>query len=318
MVTDDQKHEILTNILDKCEKEECYLLFATIAGSHAYGLATENSDIDARFVYLAPDKHYLGFGSSSDTIQVKGQDIVGYEFKKFVKLAMANNPNVLELLFSNKNILRNSFLFRPIYDYRKAFLSKLIHKTFLGYALGQLDKAKRCTKEAVEKLEWYEDQLTKIGLDLSNLSVKQEVRDKIVQVEQGTNPHESPTIGRLIDDYLSFKKEKWPYNDLGNKRREHVKKYGYDSKNISHTIRLLTMAEEVFCGEGLKVERPDRDYLLAIKNGEFSLHELESSICSLKNRIYDAVEQSNLPDEPNYDRIEAFVIDILKDYLYYA
>jgi predicted nucleotidyltransferase len=46
---------------------------------------------------------------------------------------------------------------------------------------------------------------------------------------------------------------------------------GYDAKNMMHTIRLLDMATEIFRDGQLNVRRPDREFLLRIKAGEFSL-----------------------------------------------
>ena len=46
---------------------------------------------------------------------------------------------------------------------------------------------------------------------------------------------------------------------------------GYDAKNMMHTIRLLDMATEIFRDGQLNIRRPDRDFLLRVKAGEFSL-----------------------------------------------
>ena len=316
MLNQNQKDEILEQIKVKCQEKEVELLYVVIAGSHAYGCAVEGSDIDARFVFLDTFRAYLGFGNGHETIQVKEQDITGFEFKKFVKLAMANNPNVLELLFTDPEfVLYVNPLFQSILDYREKFLSKQVINTYGSYAKGQLEKAKTCTKEAVEILEWYENQLTKIGLDISNLSVKQEIRDKIVQVEAGTNPHESPTIGKLIDDYLLFKKQRWPYNDLGNKRRTHVKLYGFDTKNMSHCVRLLETCYEILIGEGLKVKRPNSIYLLNIKNGCVKLEFLERDVEQLIEDINNLKLNSNLQEKPDPKVIEDMVINVMEDYL---
>lgn len=46
---------------------------------------------------------------------------------------------------------------------------------------------------------------------------------------------------------------------------------GYDAKNMMHTIRLLDVAIEIFRDGQLNVWRPDRNFLLEVKAGAFSL-----------------------------------------------
>lgn len=49
---------------------------------------------------------------------------------------------------------------------------------------------------------------------------------------------------------------------------------GYDAKNMMHTLRLLDMAIEIFRDENLCVERPDRNFLLSVKAGNYPLTEV--------------------------------------------
>lgn len=49
---------------------------------------------------------------------------------------------------------------------------------------------------------------------------------------------------------------------------------GYDAKNMMHTLRLLDMAVEVLRDECLNVRRSDREFLLAVKQGDYSLDEV--------------------------------------------
>ena len=70
------------------------------------------------------------------------------------------------------------------------------------------------------------------------------------------------------NSYSSWKKSR------NNKRAELEKKFGYDTKHASHLVRLLRMGKEIM-GEGkVKVYRPDREELLAIRRGAWSYDEL--------------------------------------------
>lgn len=66
-------------------------------------------------------------------------DIVVYDLRKFVKLAMDANPNVLEYLFMPEDcILHTTPEFQQLVELRSHFLSKKAKHTYLGYATQQL------------------------------------------------------------------------------------------------------------------------------------------------------------------------------------
>jgi predicted nucleotidyltransferase len=103
---------------------------------------------------------------------------------------------------------------------------------------------------------------------------------------------------------------------MGEKRKKLVDKYGYDCKNASHLIRLLKMAIE-FLNEGvLYVEREvDAQYLLEIKNGEYTLEQIKKEA----ERFFKLAEESymkcTLSNEPDYEKINNICKKILLDYL---
>ena len=91
---------------------------------------------------------------------------------------------------------------------------------------------------------------------------------------------------------------------MGAKRKELVDKYGYDTKNASHLIRLLNMGIEFLHTGHMSVYREhDFDYLLAIKRGAFSLDFILSEAKDMFADIKTARQLSNLPDEVDYDAV---------------
>jgi len=78
------------------------ILFACEAGSRSYGFATESSDYDVRFIYVAPLKDYLSLWKKEDTIthQDKNYDIHGWDLKKALLLAGKSNPSFYEWMLS--------------------------------------------------------------------------------------------------------------------------------------------------------------------------------------------------------------------------
>lgn len=102
---------------------------------------------------------------------------------------------------------------------------------------------------------------------------------------------------------------------MGKKRKELVQKFGYDCKNAAHCIRLLKMGME-FLSEGkLNVFRDDAPYLLEIKRGLWKLEDVKAEAKRLFNLTDEAFIRSSLPPEPDYDKVNIIVKDILYDYI---
>ena len=101
---------------------------------------------------------------------------------------------------------------------------------------------------------------------------------------------------------------------MGTKRRELVDKFGYDTKNACHMIRLLRMGIECLTEGRLIVERPDAKELLAIKRGEWSLAKVQEEADHLFRLSREAYVNTKLPDKPNREKIEKVLMDILEDH----
>ena len=85
---------------------------------------------------------------------------------------------------------------------------------------------------------------------------------------------------------------------------------GYDAKNMLHVFRLLETAEEIALTGELRVRRPNRDFLLRIRRGEFAYDELLTRAEDLLARVEAAFAASSLPDEPNHAAAEAALVQI--------
>lgn len=131
----------------KKEVVEQNIIFLTIAGSRAYGTNVDTSDYDYRGVCIIPDKSlYFGTGLNKFSQMDKGfdDDKVVYDIRKFIALAMENNPNIIELLFTDKrHHIINREWFGRIVKHRDKFLSKNIKFRFSGYSFAQLKRIKR-------------------------------------------------------------------------------------------------------------------------------------------------------------------------------
>lgn len=99
---------------------------------------------------------------------------------------------------------------------------------------------------------------------------------------------------------------------MGEKRKALVDKFGYDTKNAAHLIRLLEMGIEFLLEGTLYVERENAQKIIAIKNGTLTLDEVKAEANRLFNLAQEAYLKSNLPDEPDYRGAEELVIELIK------
>jgi hypothetical protein len=111
-------------------------------GSHAYGTALPTSDHDVRGVAIPPKPYYLGCLHRFEQHEQKGDpDVVIFELRKFMGLAMDCNPNVLEILFVDESDrLKVTPEGEELLASRRLFLSKKARHTFSGYAISQLKR----------------------------------------------------------------------------------------------------------------------------------------------------------------------------------
>lgn len=122
------------------------------------------------------------------------------------------------------------------------------------------------------------------------------------------------------DGYSSYckkYKEYWSWVEKRNDDRyksniSHSK--NYDAKNMMHTFRLLHMAKEIGAENTIKVKRPNRDFLLAIKNAEFEYEQLVERAEKLRLELDDIYEKSSLMERPNFDVVNELLVEIRKQF----
>ena len=121
-------------------------------GSYMYHLNTETSDEDFGGVFFCPKKMLLGLrGRYEEQVSDSKSDVVFYEFGRWFELLLKSNPTVLEGLFAPEDCIVGEVhpAVRKILDNRELFLSKECFKTFYGYAVSQISKARGLNKKIV-------------------------------------------------------------------------------------------------------------------------------------------------------------------------
>ena len=137
--------------------------FLSYGGSRAYGLNTEQSDVDLVGFVLPPkevlNNIFQNFDewANKEEINTEYKHLVNpanpkletkvYSLKKFFKLASECNPNVIEILWVDpKCILKLDEVGEEVLANRDIFLSKQAKFRFLGYAHAQFQKIERHRK----------------------------------------------------------------------------------------------------------------------------------------------------------------------------
>lgn len=117
-------------------------LFLTKHGSHAYGLNTQDSDLDLKGFCVPPKEYFYGFLNNFEQAESHHpNDAVIFDLKKFIKLAADANPSVLEVIFTDESDhLITTSQSDLILSHRDNFLSKKVKYTFQGYAFSQVKR----------------------------------------------------------------------------------------------------------------------------------------------------------------------------------
>ena len=118
---------------------ESVIIYRCVMGSKAYGLETEESDVDRRGIYLAPTELQWSLFGAPEQFEDNAAQAVYWELQKFLVMALRANPNILECLYSPL-VEKTTLLAEELLAIRDRFLSQMIFQTFNGYALSQFKK----------------------------------------------------------------------------------------------------------------------------------------------------------------------------------
>ena len=140
------------------------LCYETMMGSVAYGVSSDTSDMDVYGICLPPKDvvfphlagEIFGFGTQIKRFESwqehhvaahgKSWDFSIFGIVKLFQLAMENNPNVIDSLFTPRRcVLSSTAIGEYIREHRVDFLHKGAWHKFKGYAYSQLNKIRTKT-----------------------------------------------------------------------------------------------------------------------------------------------------------------------------
>jgi len=126
-------------------QKENKLLFKSLVGSNAHGLATDESDIDYRGVFVTPTSELLKLGERTKTTSwIEGkEDDTSWEIGHFLLLAIKCNPTILETFLApiidvNAEFNEEVRELRALFPY--VWNSTDVMNAFIGYGHNQRKK----------------------------------------------------------------------------------------------------------------------------------------------------------------------------------
>lgn len=325
------------------------IIFLTKHGSQAYGTNLPTSDTDYKGVCIPPKEYFYGFHQKFEQVENKGDpDLVIYDIRKFFELAAANNPNIIEILFTDQSDwVTHDLNWETIYEHRQAFLSKKVKHTFSGYAFSQLKRIKThrnwilnpVTKKPerkefglpndtalakdqfgvieskVRKLEdklggrgFTKDRLEEVDIALVTEAVK----------EMNLHPNLIPLIHNerrfngAMRNWTAYQKWKEERNPI---RAEMEARFGFDGKHALHLVRLMRMATEILLTGQVNVKRPDAKELLEIRTGGWTFEQLMEWAEKTEKELEQSYETSTLPHSPDIKFLDQLSVSVVNLYL---
>lgn len=117
-----------------------------VVGSHAYGMNHAGSDIDTAGIFMLPMSKLISLFEPVETVcRTDGADkddqpdYTFHELRKYMNLAMKNNPTALEYLWLDEYLALTE-VGQVLINNRSHFLSQIVRKSYGGYARQQLHR----------------------------------------------------------------------------------------------------------------------------------------------------------------------------------
>lgn len=300
------------------------LILKYSVGSKLYGTDTPESDTDFAGIFIADRKIYYGLSDvrevdmsivsklNSGKNDKNAIDVKIYEIRKFVKLALDNNPNIIEQLFvpSENAIFSNKFG-QNLLNIRSLFPSQLAKQKFLGYAFSQKHKM-RIKAENMTGLE-----------EALNHLVVLDPKTYIIENKPYLEGHSVGKWGKkhvLIGDlHIQLNVQvKRAVEQIFNRvkkfgsRKKLIDEFGYDTKFASHLIRLMYEGIELLMTGKLEFPLNHADTIKDIKQGKWKLDE----VLKYSEELEDVMNTLKpvVPKKPNRDLIERNMIEIITEF----
>lgn len=303
----------------------------TLGGSLAYGTNLEgHGDIDIRGITLESPDDIIGFGNFEQVVETN-TDTVVYGFNKMIKLLCSNNPNTIEILGCKpEHYFHLNEVGQQLLDNKHMFLSQRAAQSFGGYAGAQLNrlenalardrvdqvqKEEHIRRSLLRAMATFKDRYKDLGgssVILKIIDSKKENMDKEVCADINLKDYPVREFNSMLNELTNVVGSYDKLSHRNNKKDdEHL------NKHAMHLVRLYLMGIDILEKEQINTYRyDDREMLLDIRKGQYmnedgtynsSFYDLTAG---LQKRFDYACKNTSLPQQPDMNKIEEFVMDI--------
>ncbi len=123
--------------------------------------------------------------------------------------------------------------------------------------------------------------------------------------------HVRPFLG-FADDQMKRLLGKKGQKNIHRTQLEEI--HGYDTKYAMHVIRLYGEAKELMVHGHITLPRPNKDELVQIRKGKYSLSEIQQIGAQLESEALAAQSTSPLPDNVDRKAISDLIADVHLQY----
>lgn len=307
------------------------IILLGVGGSHAYGTNVATSDVDIRGIALNTKEEILGAANFEQVVNNE-TDTTIYSIRKIVSLLSSCNPNTIEMLgLRPEHYLYLSSVGQELLDNKKLFLSKRAKYSFGGYAFSQLrrldNKAARTIEQAAREQHilnsitaatyaWpdkYGCFKTGEGIKLYLDDSEQEGMDKEIFMDIHLTGYPLRDYKAMWADMKNIVSD---YDKIGHRNQNAIER-GKLGKHMMHLVRLYLMCIDILEKEEINTYREnDIPFLMDIRNGKFldsasqPLAEFYEMVDEYEKRLEYAVANTSLPDKPDYNKINEFLMSV--------
>ena len=284
------------------------VVYSAVVGSHAWGLANEQSDEDIRGCFVAPFEDTAGLWDVSQEVQDPAGDASYWEVQKFVEQGLRGDANTLETLWSPL-VRVCTPLGESLVANRRMFVSMNILGSFGRYAQSQFKKIERSRQRdtAVQAFLTAIEQGTVVNVE----QAAQILKGHGITSNDADAKKEVHAACRSLFDRGLLKSAHFEsvLSGVAEGRLEDLRPADFRPKNAYNLLRLLhSCISWMKHGEPLiTVQGELREKLLNIKERRVPIEEILHDAEQVARELDEVAGESSLPEQPDYESADAFL-----------
>lgn len=299
------------------------VLVVTLHGSHLYGLEREGSDVDIKAVYL-PTMEQFCSGDRLKVLNKKCEELdIDVELKpidSFLRSLKSFDTNCIDMLHTPEDKrFYSTDLWDQLFDNRKSIYAKDA-RGMISYIRSHTHKYSN-KKERLEVLKTMRDLCDEYDLNNNTISdIMEDFQvpdDKYVKVAliYGDSHSYLEVCGKK---YIAT----WKVSQLkeamikecdryGHRSNNSIKE-GYDSKSLSHALRVLYEVRSMLLYDDIVFPLKEKDIVKKVKLGEMEIEEVINLIDKVFDQVTLLLSNTNLKEKPDMSKILSIIVNSYK------